>query len=92
PQRLLLSVEMEFDFSSASKSDAIGETINYYEVAQELLKFGEGRSWRLLERLVSEIADAILTRYRPDAVLVEVKKFVIPEARYVAVSLSRRRH
>ena len=91
PQRLLISIEMEFDFSSAAKSDAIGDTINYYEVAQELLRFGEGRSWKLLERLVSEIADTVLSRYQPNAVRVEVKKFVIPQARHIAVSLTRRR-
>lgn len=91
PQRLLVSVEMDYDFSSAAKSDAIGETINYFDVAQQLLSFGQGRSWKLMERLATEIAEAILSQYGPDAVRVEVKKFVIPQARHVAVSLSRRK-
>ena len=89
PQRLLLTVEMNFDFSSASLSDGIEQTIDYYAVTQDLLKFGEGRSWKLLEKLVANIADLILTQYRPRAVLVEVKKFVIPQARYVSVTLSK---
>jgi len=91
PQRLLLSVELEFDFSTAALSDRIERTIDYNALAQELLKFGEGRSWKLLERLVTTIADMILTDYRPQAVNVEVKKFVIPQARYVSVSLSKAR-
>ncbi len=41
PQRLLLTVEMEFDFSKAPKSDGIADTIDYFAVAQRLLKFGE---------------------------------------------------
>lgn len=91
PQRLLLTVEMKFDFSSAAISDRIEKTINYQSLAEELFKFGAGRNWKLLERLVTNIADMILARYKPESVLVEAKKFVIPQARYVSVSLSRAR-
>src|SRR5678816_1886743 len=83
PQRLLLTIEMDLDFSTAALSDRIERTIDYNALAQDLLKFGEGRSWKLLERLVSNIADMILADYRPQAVMVEVKKFPIPQARYV---------
>ena len=44
PQRLLLTVEMDFDFSKAAKSDGIADTIDYFAVRQRLLKFGDGRS------------------------------------------------
>ena len=91
PQRLLLTVEMETDFSAAAKTDAIGDTIDYFAVTQRLLKFGEGRSWKLIEKLAADIADAILSEFKPQSVTVEVKKFVIPQARYVAVSLARTR-
>ena len=89
PQRLLVTVDMNFDFSTAALSDRIEKTINYHTLAQELFKFGEGRSWRLIERLVSNIADRVLSEYGPQAVMVEVKKFPIPQARYVAVSLTK---
>ncbi|SRR6266478_4826154 len=91
PQRLLLTVEMDFDFSSASVSDRIEKTIDYHEVAQELLKFGESRNWKLIEKLAVNIADMVLTEYKPQAVTVAVKKFPIPQARYVMVSLTRKR-
>ena len=87
PQRLLLSVVMESDFTAAAKSDGIADTIDYYAVTQRLLKFGEGREWKLIEKLASDIADAVLAEFKPQSVSVEVKKFIIPEARYVAVSL-----
>lgn len=89
PQRLLLTVEMESDFSAAAKSDSITDTIDYYAVAQRLLKFGEGREWKLIEKLASDIADVVLAGFKPLSVSVEVKKFIIPEARYVSVSLTR---
>jgi dihydroneopterin aldolase len=91
PQRLLLTVDMGFDFSAAALSDRIERTIDYNALAQDLLKFGEGRSWKLLERLVSNIADMILAEYRPQEVVVEVKKFPIPQARYVSVCLIKTR-
>ena len=89
PQRLLLTVEMESDFSAAAKSDSIADTIDYFAVTQRLLKFGDGKSWKLIEKLAADIADTVLTEFQPAAVAVEVKKFIIPEARYVAVSLTR---
>ena len=91
PQRLLLTVDMNFDFSSAAVSDRIERTINYQTVAEDLLKFGEGRSWKLLEKLVANIAERIVTEYKPEAVLVEAKKFSIPQARFISVSTGQSR-
>ena len=88
PQRLLITVDFSFDFSTAAISDRLERTINYYEVAQELLKFGEDRSWKLIEKLVTNIAETMMVKYRPQAVTVEVKKFSIPQARHVSVSVS----
>ena len=91
PQRLLVTVEMSLDFTSAIASDRVERTINYQTVADELLKFGEGRSWKLIEKLASNIADLVLAKYTPDAVMVEVKKFSIPQAGFVSVSLGKAR-
>jgi FolB domain-containing protein len=91
PQRLLLTLEMEFDFSSATVTDCVTKTIDYYAVAQHLLKFGAGRSWKLIEKLTTDIADEVLSKFHPQSVTVEVKKFPIPQARYVSVSLTKAR-
>ncbi len=91
PQRLLLTVEMEFDFSKAAMTDSIADTIDYYAVTQRLLKFGDGKSWKLIEKLAADIADAMLSEFKPQRVAVEVKKFVIPQARHVSVSFAKTR-
>lgn len=91
PQRLLVTVDIHYDFSSAALSDRVEKTINYFEVVQDLLKYGEGRSWKLMEKLVANMVDMLLARYKPQAVTVEVKKFVIPQARYISVNLTRTR-
>jgi dihydroneopterin aldolase len=91
PQKLLVTIEMNVDFTAAALTDRVEKTINYQRVVDDLLRFGEGRSWRLLEKLVSNIADRVMNEYEPDSVFVEAKKFVIPQARYVAVSVTRTR-
>ena len=91
PQRLLLTVEMEQDFAAAAAGDDLTRTIDYYAVSQRLLRFGEGRSWKLIETLAVEMAGMVLTDFAAQSVRVEVKKFIIPEARHVAVEVVRRK-
>ena len=91
PQPLLVTVDMEFDFSSAAESDRITRTIDYSQVARRVLNYGQNRQWKLIEKLANDLADMILSEFKPQGVTVEVKKFPIPEARFVSVSLSKRR-
>lgn len=91
PQRLLISADMEFDFSIAGRTDRLEKTIDYFTVSQELLKYGDNRTWKLLEKLVTDLCDMILFKFEPETVTVEVKKFPIPQARYVSVGMTRRR-
>lgn len=91
PQRLLLTVEMQHDFTRAAAGDDLRETIDYYAVSQRLLKFGEGRSWKLIEKLAADIAALVLAEFGAESVSVEVKKFIIPEARHISVRLTRSR-
>jgi dihydroneopterin aldolase len=92
PQRLLLTIEMESDFSTAAKSDGIADTTDYFAVTQRLLKFGDERSWRLIEKLAVDIAETVLAEFKPLSVSVVVKKFIIPQARYVSVALAKQRN
>jgi dihydroneopterin aldolase len=91
PQRLLISVEMETDITLAAAGDDLNHTINYYAVSQRLLSLGKGRSWRLLETLAVHSAEMVLRDFGPRRVHVEIKKFIIPEARHVSVRISRPR-
>ncbi|HEX5400156.1 MAG TPA: dihydroneopterin aldolase [Verrucomicrobiae bacterium] len=89
PQRLLMTVEMESDFTAVAKSDSIADTIDYFAVSQRLLKFGEDREWKLIEKLAADIAEMIMSEFKPQSVTVEVEKFVISQARHVSVKLVR---
>jgi FolB domain-containing protein len=89
PQRLLVTVELQHDFTRAAKADRIEETIDYDHLARRLLRFGEGRNWKLIETLAVNLAEVILREYQPERVSVEIKKFVIPQARWVSVRVQR---
>jgi dihydroneopterin aldolase len=89
PQRLLVTVDMEYDFTSAAVSDRIGRTIDCFAVSQRLMKFGERQGWRITESLATEMAEKILAEFRPQSVTVEVKKFPIPKASYVSVTVTK---
>jgi dihydroneopterin aldolase len=90
PQRLLLTVDMDFDFSRAAKTDDIAGTIDYFAVSQQLLKFGGKREWKLVEKLAADVADLVLSEFKPQSVTVEVKKFPISQAQHVSVKLTRK--
>ena len=85
PQRLLLTVDITFDFSVAAVSDRITKTIDYFVLAQQLREFGTARNWKLIEKVAANVADMVFSEYKPEAVTVEVKKFVVPQAAYVSV-------
>ena len=86
PQRLLLTIELFFDFSIAAVGDRLTKTIDYFVLSQRLLKFGEGRNWKLIEKVAANIANMVIMEFKPQAVTVEVKKFAIPQARYVSAT------
>jgi 7,8-dihydroneopterin aldolase/epimerase/oxygenase len=89
PQRLLLRLELGADFEAAARGDELTRTIDYYQVTQRLLAFGAGREWKLIETLAVDIAEMVLKEFRPQTVTVRVKKFILPQTRYVAVEATR---
>ena len=89
PQKLRLTLEVEHDFRGAVAADDVGATIDYDALTRRLLAFGDDCQWRLIETLASDIANMVLDDFQARRVTVEVKKFVIPQARHVAVRLVR---
>lgn len=88
-QRLQVCVEIPRSLAAASAADDLTLTIDYFAVTQRLLHIGDCRSWNLIETLASDIAGLILEDFGARQVRVEVRKFIIPEARYVAVRINR---
>lgn len=89
PQRLLVTIEMDACTEEVATSDDLADTIDYFSVSQEVMQFGADRSWKLLEKLSADLAKMILEKYLPECVRVEIKKFIIPEARHISVVYTR---
>jgi FolB domain-containing protein len=80
PQRLLVCLEMERDYSDAARTDDLARTVDYYKVAQRLIHFGDGQSWKLIEKLAADVMDMVFAEFAIDTLEIEIKKMVIPEA------------
>ena len=91
PQRLLITVEMNGDFSKACLSDDIVATINYYEVSKRVTELCSSRPFKLIENLAHEISSMVLNQFSPESVSIEVKKFILPNARHVSFAMTRSR-
>ena len=89
PQRLLITVEMGGDFSRAGASDDIQHTINYFDVSRRVIALCQEQPYRLLEKLAEDIARMVLNEYGAKTAGVEVKKFILSDARYVSVRINR---
>ena len=90
PQRLLISLELEKDFSDAACADDLTMTINYHAVWLRVQEICSEKERRLIETLAEEIAGNILREFSPETVRVEIRKFILPETRHVAVCIERR--
>jgi phosphoglycolate phosphatase len=89
PQRVTVSMILQPRCSFDDLSDDLARTIDYAAVCEDLRRFVAGRQDKLIETLAHEMAEHLLGRFRLSRVELEVRKFVLPETRYVAVRVFR---
>lgn len=87
-QELKVSVWMETNVRSASQSDDIIDTIDYADVALNIQQLGKTER-KTMERFTEDIASMILQNYKPISVKVLTKKYILPDADYIALSVTR---
>ena len=89
PQRLLLSMTIwpRKDFDSAN--DEIANTVDYSALCAATRDFAEARAGRLIETLARNLAEEILVRFPVRRITIQVRKFVVPNTKYVSVTLTR---
>lgn len=90
-QRLLVCILFQINAGFRELNDQLDETIDYGAVAAEVVRVAEENRAQLLETLVSEIADTLMARFRMRHLEVELKKFILPNAKYVSVKSVRAR-
>jgi phosphoglycolate phosphatase len=84
-QRLLVSLRFRIETAFAALNDQFEKTIDYACVAAEVEKVVETSGAHLIEKLVSEIGDALMARFPMQRLEIELRKFILPNARFVSV-------
>jgi len=89
PQRLTVSISFWPLQQACDLEDKIDEAVNYSAVAQETKSFISNQSVSLIETLADRVATHLLKNFPIQKVAVEVRKFALPDAKHVSVTLSR---
>ena len=89
PQRLTVSISFWPYQQTRDLADKIGETVNYSAVADEAKNFVRDQSVSLIETLAHRLAAHLLKTFAIQKVTVEVRKFALPDAKYVSTSVTR---
>jgi len=85
PQRLACNITF-WPHNSATVEDEIGNTVDYAKVAESVKELASASEIRLLETLAEKVAAHLITRFPMRKVRVEVRKFALPDAKFVSVS------
>jgi dihydroneopterin aldolase len=85
PQRLLVTLRYQLETSFAALNDQLAKTVDYASVAFEVDKIVGASRAHLVEKLVSEIGEALMARFPMQRLEIELRKFILPNAQYVSV-------
>ncbi|MBI2346868.1 MAG: dihydroneopterin aldolase [Deltaproteobacteria bacterium] len=92
PQEVRISLELACDLSAAGRTDRLGDTVNYAEVATTVRKYIEESRFHLIEALAEGIADTCLARFPVASVTVRLfKPSHLPGVAEFGVTLTRAR-
>ena len=86
PQKLLISLKFSFN---PPNTDEISQTIDYAKVALAIEEFTKSHTFQLIERLSQNLANFLQNQFAITHLELTIKKFILPNCRWVAVSYKR---
>jgi dihydroneopterin aldolase len=89
PQRLTITISFWPRQQTRDMADKIGQTINYAIVAEETQRFVSHQSVNLIETLADRLAAHLLKNFPIQKIMVEIRKFPLEHAKYVAAIVTR---
>ena len=89
PQRITLSLTVWPKVGFGKIEDHISRTVDYSELCRSAREFLESRSDKLIETFVSEVAAHLLKEFPLRAIEIELRKYVLPDIKHVAVIIRR---
>jgi dihydroneopterin aldolase len=90
PQRLTVSLTLWPRTGFDNLEDDLLQTLNYAGVAREVKEFASHRRDKLIETMATAIAGHLLEAFPLSRVRVELRKFVLTDAAFVAAICDRR--
>jgi 7,8-dihydroneopterin aldolase/epimerase/oxygenase len=88
-QRLVLNITVWPARDLRDLKDAISRTIDYAVLSHETKTYLSRQTSRLLETLAQDLTAHLLRKFRIRKISVEVRKFVLKDAAYVSVTVTR---
>ena len=89
PQRLAVSISFWPYQQTSDLADEIERTVNYSAVAEETKNFLRDQSVSLIETLAERLASHLLQSFPIQKVTIELRKFALPDAKYVSITVTR---
>jgi len=88
-QRLVLNMTLWPARDLRDIEDAVTRTVDYSALCQETKNFVSRNSPKLLETLANDLATHLLRKFRVRKISIEVRKFVLKNAAYASVTVTR---
>jgi dihydroneopterin aldolase len=89
PQGLALSIDVWPKVAFEDLQDDITSAVDYSAVSAAARDFVHAGTPNLIETLAAQLASHLLRTFPARKVQIELRKFVLPDAKYVSVSVTR---
>jgi len=89
PQRLLFDLRFAALDQPVDLGDEIGRTVDYHAVSLRVGEVVGERPRKLIETLADEVALALLGAFPLRWIEITIRKFILPNAEWVSVSVRR---
>jgi len=89
-QTLVFDIEMAFDIKKAAETDDIQYTLDYKAVSERVVSFVEQSEFYLVEKLIEEAANVLLSEFNTPWVKITLnKRGAISRAKDVGITIER---
>jgi len=88
-QRLVLNITLWPARDLRDLQDALARTVDYSALCQDARDFLSQQSPKLLETLANDLASHLLRKFRVRKISVEIRKFILKDAAYASVTVTR---
>ena len=90
-QKLLVSVAFKTSaVARAAATDDLALSTDYFKVGERIKAVAAEKPRKLIETLAEELAQKILAEFGLKKVKIEIRKFILPDAEWVGVSIERK--